>query len=123
MTLRLARRIALLLIPFYAIAYAGIVMAACGMDRGAMAQAMAMSAGDPCDDCPKTSGDSVTAMCFAHCTTDAQLASAPEASTIAPPLAQPLLAPPLSRFRPPPLALHAPPGSLPRRILLHSFQV
>ena len=123
MTLRLIRRVALALVAFYAFGQASIAFAACGMDRGAMAQAMSMPAGDTCDDCAKAGGDSVTAVCVAHCTADLQVtAAAPEA----PPalaVAESLTAVAVPRFRSPPVVGYLPPGAPPRRILLHSFQV
>jgi hypothetical protein len=44
MTTHLLRRIAIVLIAFYAFGQASIAMAGCGMDRGEMAQAMAWRA-------------------------------------------------------------------------------
>lgn len=122
MTSRLIRRIAFALLAFYAFGQASVALAACGMDRGAMAQAMAMPAGEKCDDCANTAADSVTALCVAHCTADLQLTgAAPDA--VAAPAVQPLTALPVARFRSPPVLAYLPPGTLPRRILLHSFQI
>jgi len=123
MTTRLLRRIAIVLIAFYAFGQASIAMAGCGMDRGEMAQAMSMAGGEPCGDCAVPGPqDVVTAACVAHCTADLQLTnSAPEAI---PARAIELVAIlPVPSFRSPPAIASPPPGTLPRRILLHSFQV
>jgi hypothetical protein len=121
MTARLIRRIAIALVAFYAFGQASVALAACGMDRGAMAQAMAMPAGDSCDDCAKAGADSVTALCVAHCTADLQLTGA--APDAAPAVAGVLMVAAVPRFRSPSVLAYLPPGGPPRRILLHSFQV
>ena len=121
MTFRLVRRIAFALLVFYAFGQASVALAACGMDRGAMAQAMAMPAGDTCDECG-TAGSSVTALCVAHCNADLQLTGAAPDVLAAPAAQLPALFP-IPRFRSPPVLAYLPPGALPRRILLHSFQV
>ena len=123
MTSRLIRRIALALLALYAFGQASVALAACGMDREAMAQAMAMPAGDPCDDCAKADADSVTALCVAHCTADLQLAAAAPDALPAAAIADALIVIAVPRFRSPPVLAYLPPGTPPRRILLHSFQV
>ena len=123
MTLRLIRRIAIALVAFYAFGQANIAFAACGMDRGAMAQTMSMPAGDTCDDCAKAGADSVTAMCVAHCTADLQVAGPAPHAAVAPVIIGSMLAVAVPRFRSPPVVAYLPPGAPPRRILLHSFQV
>jgi hypothetical protein len=123
MTSRLIRRIALALLALYAFGQASVALAACGMDRGAMAQAMAMPAGDTCGDCAKADADSITALCVAHCTADLQLtATAPDALPAAA-MVDALVAIAVPRFRSPAVLAYLPPGAPPRRILLHSFQV
>ena len=127
MKIRLVRRVALLLIALYAFGQAGIAAAAgCQMDRSAMAQAMAMPAGDTCDECPvpvPVSGvDSITALCVAHCTADLQLPSAQPDPVAVPAIHSVSAAIPTS-IASPPTVIALPPGALPRRILLHSFQV
>jgi len=122
MTSRFIRRFAVALIALYAFGQASAALAACAMDRGAMAQAMAMPAGDACDDCAKAGADSVTTLCVAHCTADLQLTGAAP-DVVAAPAVQPPTALPITRFRSPPVLAYLPPGTLPRRILLHSFQV
>ena len=122
MTFRLVRRIAIALIAFYAFGQASVAFAACGMDRGAMAQAMAMPGDQTCDECSTTGADAVTAICVAHCTADWQVTAAPDAVP-APAVAGPLTAIVVPRFRSPPVLAYLPPGAPPRRILLHSFQI
>lgn len=126
MKLRLIRRIAVALVAFYAFGQANVALAVCGMDRGAMAQAMSMQGGGDqgCEDCAKAGQDTVavTAACAVHCTADLQLTKAAPDSVPVPAVlaATTLLVP---RFRSPPVLAYLPPGNLPRRILLHSFQV
>ena len=122
MRLRLLRRIAIVLLAFYAFGQVGVALAACGMDRGAMAQAMTMPAGQGCDECPQPGRDTVSAACAAHCTADLQLtARTPDAVPASAIEARAVLAVPI--FSSPPVVASLPPGTLPRRILLHSFQV
>jgi hypothetical protein len=121
MSRRSIRRIAILVLGLLAFAQAGMTLAECSMDRGSMAQAMTMPADEPCDCCP-TEGASVTAVCVAHCTADLQLTgAAPDIA--ATPAVQGSAALPIARFRSEPVLAYLPPGTLPRRILLHSFQV
>jgi len=123
MTSRLIRRVAFVLVALYAFGQTTVALAACGMDRSAMAQAMAMPAGDGCDGCAKAGADSVTALCVAHCTADLQLAVAAPDDLPAPAIVDSLIAVAFPRFRSPPVLPYLPPGAPPRRILLHSFQV
>jgi hypothetical protein len=121
MSRRVSRRIAILVLGLLAFAQAGMTLAACSMDRGSMAQAMTMPADEPCGSCT-AEGESVAAVCVAHCTADLQLTSAAP-DVVAAPAVQPPPALPIARFRSPPVVAYLPPGTLPRRILLHSFQV
>lgn len=123
MTARLIRRIALALLASFALGQATVALAACGMDRGAMAQAMAMPAADTCDDCARAGADAVTPLCVAHCTADLQVAAAAPDALPAAAIADSLMAIAVPRFRSPPVLPYLPPGAPPRRILLHSFQV
>ena len=124
MTLRLIRRITVALLALYAFGQASVAFAAtCDMDRGTMAQAMAMPAGDTCDDCATAGADAVTALCVAHCTADLQIASAAPDAVAAPAMIESMSAVVAPRFRSPPVVAYLPPGAPPRRILLHSFQV
>jgi hypothetical protein len=104
MTSRLIRRIAIGLIAFYALGQASIAMAACGMDRSAMAQAMIMAA------------------CVAHCTADLQLTTA-TADAVPARAIESRATIPVPSFRSPPVVAYPPPATPPRRILLHSFQI
>jgi hypothetical protein len=123
MTLRLIRRIAIVLAAFSAFGHASVALAGCGMDRGAMAQSMAMPAGDTCDDCVKIATDAVTATCIAHCTADLQLAPG-EPVSIPDAVYAPLPSAPKARIGTgPPVSAQTLAASVPRRILLHSFQV
>lgn len=122
MTIRLVRRIAIALLAFYAFGQASIAFAACGMDRGAMAQAMAMPGDQACDGCPAAGASAVTALCVAHCTTDLQITAALDAVP-APAVAEVLSSIEVPRFRSPPILAYLSPGAPPRRILLHSFQI
>jgi hypothetical protein len=123
MTSCLIRRIALALLALYAFGQASVALAACGMDRGGMAQAMAMPDGDGCGGCAMTDPRSVNALCVAHCTADLQLTGAAPDAIPAPAIADVLAAAAVPRFRSPPVPAYLPPGAPPRRILLHSFQV
>ena len=122
MTFRLVRHIAIALLAFYAFGQASVAFAACGMNRAAMAQAMAMPGDQTCDECPTAGADAVTALCVAHCTVDLQITAAPDA-VAAPAVAGPLTAIAVPRFRSPPIPAYLSPGAPPRRILLHSFQI
>ena len=122
MTSRLIRRFAIVLIAFYAFGQASIALAACGMDRAAMAQEMAMPAGGTCGDCETPAPDSVTALCVAHCTADLQVTGA--APDLVPPaIIESARVAVVPRFRSPSTVVYLPPGAPPRRILLHSFQI
>ena len=123
MKFRLIRRIAIALLAFYALGQASVALAACEMDRGAMAQAMAMPVGDGCDDCSKAAADSVTALCVAHCTADLQIAAVPPEAVVAAAIDGSAPAVVVPRFRSPTVLSYPPPGAPPRRILLHSFQI
>jgi len=121
MSRRPIRRIAILVLGLLAFAQASMALAACSMDRGSMAHAMTMPADEPCGSCV-TEGASVAAVCVAHCSADLLLTSAPP-DGVAAPAVQPPTALPIACFRSPPVLASLPPGALPRRILLHSFQI
>lgn len=123
MSARLIRRLAVILIALYAFGQASVALAGCEMDRGSMVQVMAMSGADHCDDCTVAKAPTVTVACSAHCTADLQLTPA-EPAAIPGSSSEPLLRAALSRFcSPPPNLAQAAGGKLPRRILLHSFQI
>jgi hypothetical protein len=122
MSARLIRRLAVLLLALYAFGQAKVVLAGCDMERASMAHAMAMQAGNTCGDCDVAEPEIVSAACVAHCTGDSQLPGRALAA-IPPAPSAPLLPVVVPTFRSPPVVAYLPPGSLPRRILLHSFQV
>src|SRR4051812_10170272 len=113
MTLRLIRRVAIALLAFYAFGQASVALAACGMDRGSMAQAMTMPAGDACDDCATPVGDSVSALCVAHCTADLQIAAMATDALPARAIVDSLIVVAFSGFRSPPVLAHLPPAAPP----------
>ena len=71
MSRRLIRRVAVMLIAFLAFANGSLALAACGMDRGSMAQAMAMPDMPDCDSAGNAPAPG--AVCAAHCSSDLQL--------------------------------------------------
>lgn len=123
MTTSMVRRIAILLVAFYALGQAALAQASCGLDRGSMAQSMTMPAGITCDDCFTVAADALTAKCIAHCTADLQLAPG-EPVSIPDAAYEPLLTLPKARLGAgPPFVAYPLPPTIARRILLHSFQV
>lgn len=121
---KLLRRIALLLIAALCLGQASLALAACSMERGGLAATWA-SADEPCGGCglPAEGAASANA-CVAHCTSDLQLTG------VAPVLARSAADAPVLVLDHPALRLHlhhglaaAPPGTPPRRILLHSFLI
>ena len=124
LTRSLRRFTAVLLLAARALAQSSVALAACDMDRQAMAQAMAEGAMD-CDCGSGEAGpqESVSNRCMAHCTAELQIAATVVAIVGAPARAEALVPP----QRDPPTAA-ANPGSPPRvgipmRILLHAFLV
>lgn len=87
-----------------------------------MAQAMTMAAGDTCDDCRQLPGDVLTATCVAHCTSDLQLTAADPVSIPEAPFA-PLALRKVRVGTGPPFSAQSLAAGVPRRILLHSFQI
>ena len=116
----------MLLLAMLAFAQAQVAFAACQMDRGAMAQAMA--ADDPCTDCgtpiKAEAHEVMTSACLTHCTSDLQVTSArvaePVLLTSAPVLVLPHLPPPQAF---PPDINASPPRTVPARVLLHSYLI
>src|SRR6266513_3538123 len=116
------RRVALLMIGLLAFAQGSVAFAACSIERGAAA--MAMAPDEPCADCAAATSGAAPKypnLCAAHCTSELQLASA-AASIVRGPADLPVLRVARPELGPAPhTALHAPPpGAPPRRILLHS---
>ena len=110
-----------------AFAQASIALAACSMDRGMLAAAMAMPAGEECDACemPRQQAAMASAnACIAHCTADLQQAS--QAVAIVPGPAAVLVHFVMQPPGPPASSkglTAAPPGAPPHRVLLHSFLI
>lgn len=111
-----------------AFAQANVAVAACAMDRGMLAAAMAMPAGEECGACEMPKQQSAMEsmnVCVAHCTADLQQVSEPVVMMV--PgfafvtvlfVAQQPAAPPSSKG-----LTAAPPGAPPHRVLLHSFLI
>lgn len=106
---------------------ASLVLAACAMDRGGLAQVLVASTPHEC--CDETMGDSLDAVapmstntCVAHTTADLQVVATPPV-ICAPALLAPLLVPPAHLAK----AVHRPStpqaAQIPPRILLHSFLI
>jgi hypothetical protein len=122
MNRRLIRRVAVMLIALLAFANGSLALAACGMDRGSMAQAMAMS---EMPDCDSASGNvqAPGAVCAAHCTSDLQLPGL-QLPLVREAAAAPVLVVELREHRFDGALHTAPPHPAPPpRILLHSFLI
>ena len=123
---RLKRRIALFLLAVLAFAQVNVALAACAMDSGMMASAMAGTADDPCKGCDtplSKPADQISSVCATHCATTDQPTAVP--ATVPPPAIQRIVRVlPRLVFDARPTGLDGPPsGSPPRRILLHSFLI
>ncbi|MGQ0509994.1 MAG: hypothetical protein ACT4P9_05210 [Betaproteobacteria bacterium] len=124
LTRSLRRFTAVLLLAALALAQSSVTLAACDMDRQAMAQAMADGAMD-CDCGGGEAGpqESVSNRCVAHCTAELQIAATVVAIIGTPPRAEAFVPP---QRDPPAMAAkrHCPPrAGIPMRILLHAFLV
>ena len=124
--LRTRRWAAIFALAALAFAHASMAFAACSMERGMLAESMAMSAGEECDACnlPKQAPGASAAQCIAHCTADLQHVSQPVPIVQSPAAASVFLVPqppaPHSQSR----GLSArPPGAPPHRVLAHSFLI
>lgn len=125
MNRRLFRRIAIALIALMAFAQASVALAGCPMERGALSTMLHL--GEPCGGCEtefKPYFPEFANRCVAHCTADLQNAGPAIALLRGPGEPSVLVVPaalgPSSRDS----GLEAPPpGSPPRRILLHSFLI
>lgn len=121
---RILRRIALALISLLAFAQASVALAACPMERGALAPML--QAGEAWGDCDaefKPYFPQFANRCVAHCTAELQNAG-PAAALLRSPGEPPVLVVPAAH--PPTLhgGLAAPPaGAPPVRIVLHSFLI
>jgi hypothetical protein len=122
MNARTIRRIALALIALLMYAQGSVALAACAMDRGEMARAMAGH------DCCDTSGDQseprLGNVCLAHCTAGLQAFELPVALVRAPADAAVLTVPVADAESPDPRgrSVHAT-LTVPPRILFQSFQI
>ena len=122
LTARFVRRLALTLVALYAFGLGTVALAACGLNRGALAH-MAAEQGDAECECQDSMAPapSMSAGCVAHCTADLQNAG-PQPPALAAWADSPVLAlePQVRRVR---LSGERPPPGPPRRILLHSFLI
>ena len=131
MNRRLIRRLALALIAFLAFAQASVALAACAMDRGEMGPMMmqasesAAAGDDCCASAPVPCCEAQLAnSCFAHCTSDLQLAGFPVVLVHAPAATAVALLPQPEHSVFVRVALEAPPPpAIASRILLHSFLI
>ena len=122
MNRRLIRRVAVMLIALLTFAHGSLALSACGMDRGSMAQAVAMP---DMPDCNSAADDAPVpgAVCASHCSSDLQfpglqLPLVRDAATV------PVLVVELRERHFDGALLTAPPHPAPpRRILLHSFLI
>lgn len=124
MNLRLIRRVSIWLIAMLAFAQASVALAACSMERGSLAPMLEMVDGCGCETQVKTDGPQYANRCVAHCTADLQLTGVATALVRSPAEAPVLLLPHFDRSPAPNTGLELPPpGTVPPRILLHSFLI
>jgi hypothetical protein len=111
-----------MLIALLAFAHGSLTLAACGMDRGSMARAMAMSDMPDCDSAA-SNVPAPDAACASHCSSDLQLPGLQiplvRGAANVPVLVLDLREPRFDRGA----LLAAPHPAPPRRILLHSFLI
>jgi hypothetical protein len=122
MSPRLIRRVAVMLIALLAFAHGSLALAACGMDRGSMAQAMVMS---DMPDCDSAVGDAPApgAVCASHCSSDLQFPGL-QVPLVRGAATVPVLVVEMRERHFEGAQLAAPPHPAPpRRILLHSFLI
>lgn len=123
---RTRRWAAIFVLAALAFTQASVALAACPMDRGMLAGAMTMSAGEPCGTCdaPKQAAMDNANVCVAHCTADLQ--QVPHLVVVAPALVPMLVfwvSQPPGPPSPPKGLTARPPGAPPHRVLLHSFLI
>ena len=123
---RTRRWVSIAILSLLAFTQASLVLAACAMDRGELAQVLAQPAGhDCCDETGAAGGDAMPMSaneCVAHSTADLQAFGGPLPIFLA--IADlPVLH--LAVDRPPAIAQTLPPTRerVPSRILLHSFLI
>ena len=124
---RTRRWVSIAILSLLAFTQASLVLAACAMDRGELAQVLAEPAGhDCCDESGASAGGDALPMsaneCVAHSTADLQVFAGPLPIFLAvadlPVLHLPVDRPPAMWQAPPPLR-----ERVPSRILLHSFLI
>jgi len=127
MNRRIRRWLSILLLGALAFSQASLVLAACAMDRGGLAQMLSTPADhECCDEGTAPQGGNVMPMsanlCASHVTFDLQAFNAFSGALIAraPGLS---LAPPRPQDAASAPRQDAPPKAVPRRILLHSFLI
>jgi hypothetical protein len=121
---RFTRRISIWLIAVLVFAQASVAVAACTMERGSLAPMLEMVDGCECETQLKPDAPQYANRCVAHCTADLQLSGSTTALVRSPAYLPVLLLPPFERLASPRTGLQAPPpGSVPHRILLHSFLI
>lgn len=124
MNIRLIRRVSIWLIAVLAFAQMSVAIAACSMERGSLAPMLEMADGCGCETQVKPDAPQYANRCVAHCTADLQLSGGGAALVRSPGDAPVLFVP---RFDRSPVARTGlespPPGTVPPRILLHSFLI
>jgi hypothetical protein len=124
MNLRLLRRVSIWLIAMLAFAQASIAIAACSMERGSLAPMLEMADGCGCETHVKPDAPQYANRCVAHCTADLQLSGGTAALVRSPADAPVLFVQSFDRSPVLRTGLEAPPpGTVPPRILLHSFLI
>ena len=124
MTLRLKRRIGLLVIALLVFAQGSVALAACSMERGAPMQMTQADDACACDAQAGFEAPMHANVCVAHCTSDLQLAGVATALVRAPAAAPVLVVALVREYSPGRMAREAPPPrAVPPRILLHSFLI
>lgn len=120
---RTRRWVSIAVLALLAFTQASLVFAACAMERGQLAQALAQPADHDCCD---ESDDGAVPMsanaCLAHSTADLQISGAP-LPAFAAIASVPVLHPAVERTLPVPRAAPPPRQRVPARILLHSFLI
>lgn len=128
MSRRSLRRVALVLIALLGFVQVSIALAACTMDRGALARvddhSAAMECGLPEQEQSTARGSMDGNLCLAHCTADLQ-STGLSAPTVLAVSQTPFFLVPRSESPAEPLmpVLVPPPGMPPPRILLHSYLI
>ena len=126
MSRALKRWLSVLLLGMLAFSQATLVLAACGVDRAGLVQALAGDMHECCDtERPATNLVPLSAnSCLGEGTADLQASGTSIPAVAAPPALAVLFVPQPHGGPPPSALLRAPPASaVPSRILLHSFLI